>query len=32
MNLMNAIKSHNIIEDPYCFSCKNTVTTDYQLP
>lgn len=31
-NLMNAIKSHNIMEDPLCFSCKNTVHTDFQLP
>jgi len=28
----NGIKGHNILEDPYCFNCKNTVTTKTLLP
>ncbi len=31
-NLMNAIRSHNVNEDPFCFACKNTVYNDTILP
>lgn len=31
-NVMNAIKSQNIVEDDICFACKSTVYTDTLLP
>ncbi len=31
-NIDEAIKSHNIIEDPVCFKCKNTVMTKSLIP
>lgn len=31
-NVMNAIRSTNIVEDEMCFACKNTVRTETLLP
>lgn len=31
-NLTEAIKAHNVREDPVCFICKNTVTSKSNLP
>lgn len=32
VKLQNAVKGHNITEDPFCFNCKNPVTVKTVLP
>lgn len=31
-NLQRSVRSQNMLEDPYCFKCKNTVTAKSSLP